>query len=227
MIRVFKTNKGTDLPLLNLRGKEYLEVKYRLVWFREEHPTWSIETEFISLTEKSVCAKAIIRDDSGKVVSTSHKFETVKEFPDFMEKAETGAIGRALALIGYGTQFCADDLDEGKRIVDSPVSRDHVVVPQATVIENPMLEQEAPSGSDPAQLGEFQIQFGRKYKGRKLKDIPEREIQGYVAWLEGEAEKKGTPISHDAKVLKYAVEHFHRSKATATDGAGFEVAESA
>lgn len=226
MIRVFKTNKGTELPLLNLRGKEYLEVKYRLVWFREEHPGWSIETEFISLTEKSVCAKAVIRDDSGKVVSTSHKFETVKEFPDFMEKAETGAIGRALALIGYGTQFCADDLDEGKRIVDSPVSREHVVVPQATVLENSVQEQE-PTAPNPAQLGDFEIQFGRKYRGRKLKDIPEREIQGYVAWLESEAEKKGTPISHDAKILKYAVEQFHRNKAAAAEESVFEEAESA
>ena len=37
-----------------------------------------------------------------------------------MEKAETGSIGRALALLGYGTQFCADELDEGDRIVDAP-----------------------------------------------------------------------------------------------------------
>ncbi len=34
MTRHFKTAKGTDLPLLNLNGKQYLEVKFRLVWFR-------------------------------------------------------------------------------------------------------------------------------------------------------------------------------------------------
>ena len=38
------------------------------------------------------------------------------------EKAETKAVGRALAMLGYGTQF-APELDEGERIVDSPVER--------------------------------------------------------------------------------------------------------
>jgi hypothetical protein len=43
---------------------------------------------------------------------------------DFAEKAETGAIARALAVAGYGTE-AALDLDEGTdqdRIADSPVS---------------------------------------------------------------------------------------------------------
>src|SRR5687768_950249 len=119
--RSYKTSKGTELPLLNLRGKEYLEVKYRLVWFREDHPDWSIETELISVTDVSAYARATIRDEKGRIIATSHKFESIQGFPDFIEKAETGAIGRALALIGYGTQFCADELDEGKRIVDAPV----------------------------------------------------------------------------------------------------------
>src|SRR5687768_10236933 len=121
--RSYKTSKGTELPLLNLRGKEYLEVKYRLVWFREDHPDWSIETELISVADVSAYARATVRDEQGRIIATSHKFESIQGFPDFIEKAETGAIGRALALIGYGTQFCADELDEGKRIVDAPVHR--------------------------------------------------------------------------------------------------------
>ena len=121
MMRNYRTTKGTELPLLNLRGKEYLEVKYRLVWFREDHPDWSIETELVNVTDVSAYAKATIKDEKGRVIATSHKFESVQGFPDFIEKAETGSIGRALALIGYGTQFCADELDEGDRIVDAPV----------------------------------------------------------------------------------------------------------
>jgi len=64
--------------------------------------------------------RAVIKDQTGRLIATSHKFESKEGFPDFIEKAETGAIGRALALCGFGTQFCADELDEGKRIVDSP-----------------------------------------------------------------------------------------------------------
>ena len=39
------------------------------------------------------------------------------------EKAETKAVGRALAMLGYGTQFAADELDEGERIADTPIDR--------------------------------------------------------------------------------------------------------
>ena len=49
------------------------------------------------------------------------KMEDFRGFPDYIEKSETGAIGRALAACGFGTQF-APDLDEidANRFVDSP-----------------------------------------------------------------------------------------------------------
>ena len=119
----FKTPKGTTLPILNLKGKDYLQVAHRLVWFREERSDWRIETEFVALDDQSCIAKAIIRNESGQIMATAHKREDRGHFPDFMEKAETGAIGRALAYCGYGTQFCADEIDEGVRIVDAPQAK--------------------------------------------------------------------------------------------------------
>jgi hypothetical protein len=118
-----KTTKGTDLPILKLRGKDYLEVKYRLVWFREDHPDWGIETSIIHSGEDGSTVKAVIRDAAGRILATGHKSETPEGFADHLEKAETGSIGRALALVGYGTQFCADELDEGDRLADAPVDR--------------------------------------------------------------------------------------------------------
>jgi hypothetical protein len=58
-------------------------------------------------------------------MAQAHKAEnkTGDGFKDYLEKAETGAIGRALAMCGYGTQFTGDELDEGVRIVDAPVVR--------------------------------------------------------------------------------------------------------
>ncbi len=244
MTRNFKTQKGTELPLLNLRGKEYLEVKYRLVWFREEHPDWSIETEFVSVTDKSATARATIRDTQGRILSVSHKFENERGFPDFLEKAETGAIGRALALVGYGTQFCADELDEGNRIVDSPVAPPSPTYATAPV--NPGLKTQpqtqqvqpsraappasntAPAASAPPtppsreQLGEFQILFGKKYRGKRLKEIPEEEIQGYVDWLHSEATKKGVPLSHEVRLLTYAVEHYYLDERAEGEGSSPE-----
>lgn len=128
-MKIFKTPKGTELPILDLRGKDYLQVAHRLVWFRETHPEWSISTEFIQISDMHAIAKATILNEKGTIVATAHKSEDKKGFQDFIEKAETGAIGRALAACGYGTQF-APELDEHSRIVDSPVYRPRIA-PQA------------------------------------------------------------------------------------------------
>jgi hypothetical protein len=102
-------------------GKEYLPVAQRLVWFREDHPDWAIVTEPITVDiEKGYAIfKATVSNAEGKPIGSGTKMETARGFADFTEKAETGAIGRALAVCGYGTQF-APELEEGERIVDSP-----------------------------------------------------------------------------------------------------------
>lgn len=221
--RSYKTEKGTELPLLNLRGREYLEVKYRLVWFREDHPDWSIETEIMNVTDTSAYARAVIRDDSGRIIATSHKFESIQGFPDFIEKAETGAIGRALALIGYGTQFCADELDEGARIVDAPVNarsekpqrqQQAPAAPSATEDDEELSEEtEGAASVDP---GEYRITFGRKYKGKKLKEIPKAEMESYIKWLEGSDVRPGTSLSHQLQFLKNAFDKLYKAESASS-----------
>lgn len=123
----FKTAKGLELPLMNLRGKEYLQVMHRLQWFREDHPNGVIETELVRLDpDKGTAifkAKIFASDVTNNrllPLATAFGSESVKDFGDYVEKAETKAIGRALSMAGYGTQFSSVELDEGARIVDSP-----------------------------------------------------------------------------------------------------------
>src|SRR5213080_2948143 len=145
--RTFNPNDHL-LQIENRNGSaDYLPVQWRLVWFREHCPQGSIETEMIHLdldreTEEEGYAwnndtrrsekvikrangiavfRAVVKDGKGGV-ATGTKSEKAASFPDFLEKAETGAIGRALAGLGYGTQF-APELDEQHRIVDAPVAR--------------------------------------------------------------------------------------------------------
>lgn len=117
----FKTPKGTELPLMDIKGKDYLQVAHRLVWFREDHPDWTILTDYVELGQDHAICRATIKAGE-TMVSTGHKYEDKKGFSDFIEKAETGSIGRALAHCGYGTQF-APELEEGERLADAPVSR--------------------------------------------------------------------------------------------------------
>lgn len=181
-MKTITTKKGTELPIMNLKGKDYLQVAHRLVWFREEHPDWSIETEYVALTDQSAFAKAVIRDQSGRIISTSHKEESLKDFPmGYREKAETGAIGRALALCGYGTQF-EPDLDEGSRVVDSPLGAQSSVYP------------EQPSPGDGVPDDSYRIPFG-KYAKRSLEEIQLNDLRSYVEYIEGKAQKDGKPLS--------------------------------
>jgi hypothetical protein len=115
-------------------GAEYLEVKWRLAWFRSEQPYGRIMTSIEEHEREAGYARVKARiefdwiDVSGQprvAVSESTGTETIKDFPDYLEKAETKAIGRALAALGYGTQFAEDfemnNPDGTPHFVDTPV----------------------------------------------------------------------------------------------------------
>ncbi len=138
----------TKLPQGNKPPSDYLEVKWRLVWFRDTNKVGTILTEIIEHNpEQETTAtklvwndqtkrkeqvkitsqgwamfRAIVTDDEG-ATAVGHGSEGKADFLDYVEKAETKAVGRALAMLGYGTQFTGDELAEGDRIVDAPVQR--------------------------------------------------------------------------------------------------------
>lgn len=148
MSNTFKTKAGTILPLTNLKGKDYLEVKYRVMWFREEHPKQPIETEIVQHTDSHSVVRASIRDENGRVLATGMKREDAKHFVDHLEKAETSSIGRALALLGYGTQF-AIEMEEGDRIVDAPIAQNRPESPIRRPQMPPNQAQQVPVQSGP------------------------------------------------------------------------------
>jgi len=183
----------------------------------------------VSVTDVSAYAKATVRDDKGRIIATSHKFESIQGFPDFIEKAETGSIGRALALIGYGTQFCADELDEGSRIVDAPINprssqrssggikNDRIAARPSTEVSEGSSEDEGEAAEEAPSMtakdpGDYLVSFGRKYKGKKLKEIPQNEIEGYIKWLEASADKQGAPVSRQVQFLKDAYRRMYEAE---------------
>ncbi len=108
--------------LSKVSGRDYLEVKWRLVWLRSVHPDAVIETELVEHRNNMAVFRAKVTLASG-ASATGWGSEGAGDFGDYLEKAETKALGRALAALGFGTQFCPDyDFGaEQQRVVDSPV----------------------------------------------------------------------------------------------------------
>jgi hypothetical protein len=120
-----KEQQFKEEHMLRLQGKLYLPVAPRVVMFRKEHPEWSIMTSTANVGD-DVYVKATVVNDSDKIMATAHKrVRKDAKGPAALwplETAETGAIGRALALCGYGT--LSGDLDEHDELADAPVERE-------------------------------------------------------------------------------------------------------
>lgn len=112
--------------LTKVSGRDYLEVKWRLVWLRAEHPEATIETELMQHEKNNAVFRARVEIEVAAGVTASATGwgqEAADDFGDYLEKAETKALGRALAALGFGTQFCQDYEfgAERQRVVDSPI----------------------------------------------------------------------------------------------------------
>ena len=95
--------------VIDIRGTAYHTVAKRVADFRKDHNLtsgWCIQTEIVSRDADSVLARASIIHE-GITVATGHASERRDAMEGFMadsmlEVAETSAVGRALAFLGYG-----------------------------------------------------------------------------------------------------------------------------
>lgn len=140
----------------------YLDVKYRLLWFRLHHPDGKIDSQIVHVDDKSavVCCRLYAdkkdADDQFVAKSCAQRYATQEKYGDrYLEVAETAAMGRVLAAAGYGTQFCGNTDLMDDIIVDSPLEmgdehenvfspEDHepgaVVVQTKTVVQQPVMQ---------------------------------------------------------------------------------------
>ncbi len=108
----------SDTGKVKIHNKEYLTVALRVKTFREETEkkgeNWCVATEIVSRDDEVVVMKASIYDGAGVLKATGHSEEKRASSQinktSALENAETSAIGRALAALGYvGTEFASAD----------------------------------------------------------------------------------------------------------------------
>lgn len=166
-----------------LKGKDYLEVKWRLLWLRTEQPDAVIRTELVAHDREQRWAMfraTVILPSGGE--ATGYGQEDAKGFAgnpgDYPEKAETKALGRALAALGYGTQF-ADDHEfsagDPERVVDSPVASPAKAAPAGATPSPAVSAAPAPAPGghlvdEAGKLGLPRI-TGLKHDGKNVLDL--------------------------------------------------------
>ena len=110
---------------ISLQGKEYAQVKDRLAEFRKENPRGLIETTPMIQADGQIMFKTrIVKDkaDDTSAEATGHALGANKGTKAF-EKLETISVGRALALLGYGSDGAIASSDEMEEFEDWKVEK--------------------------------------------------------------------------------------------------------
>jgi len=217
-MKTFTTKTGQVIPLGTLDdGKYYLAAAWRNVWARSENPNLSIETAILHVptqAEPYCVVKALVK--AGECVVTSHKREWQKEGTyDAIESAETSAIARAMALLGYSTATALtlaglEQVDTTtERVVDAPIALGPTPTELNSVYNEPLVQKVMTTFSaKPVTTpipGNFPIKFLKKYaeKGASLMDVPKTEWASYVRFFDGKEIKNPGMAAELVKVRAY------------------------
>lgn len=117
------------LATVNIKGKEYVLVKDRIIAFNEQYTNGCIQTEIVSpLESKTVIVKAVVIPDvktpdrrfvdySQAVIGEGYINKT-----SALENASTSAVGRALAYMGIGVIESVASADEVSKAQSAPIA---------------------------------------------------------------------------------------------------------
>lgn len=133
--RIEKFNPKEHLRTINSEGgtSYYLDTKDRIVWFRKTFPLGRVYKIPIEIKEDYATFEVRVYVDRNDPYenfiangfATRRKDETNAEFGlNFIESAETAALGRALKDAGFGTQSCGMDIkvpEEDSQMVDAGI----------------------------------------------------------------------------------------------------------
>ena len=140
--------KSLNKKAVNIKGKQYVLVADRIVYFNENFPDGSIETNLITDpgSDRIIIKATVYPDNEKKRVFAAYSQATIGDGyinkTSALENCETSAVGRALAFMGIGVIESVASVDEIKK-ASFPVSPVKIgVQPPQKPVEPPKPTQE-------------------------------------------------------------------------------------
>lgn len=140
--------KDLNEKAIDFKGKKYVLVSDRILFFNENYPQGSIMTEMVSKPEDDmVVIKATIKPSEGQNraftgYSQAKWGEGYINKTSALENAETSAVGRALAFMGIGVIESIASIDEinkaknTEKVIDATTGRERKKMPGEKVDTN-------------------------------------------------------------------------------------------
>ena len=116
---------NAEIKTIDVKGKDYAEVKERVKAFRYLFPQGTIETSIHTYNKEEIIITAKALDESGKTLSTGWARGKTNKFFS-LEDTETSAVGRCLGFMGLGITTSISSAEEVKEaqpqeIFDVPI----------------------------------------------------------------------------------------------------------
>ena len=111
----------TKLKTVNIKGRQYVEVNERIIYFRDTFKGWAMTSDIIELDDTRCVMKASIFDENDRLIASGTAYEKESSSfinkTSFIENCETSAWGRALGNLGIGIDNSIGSADEVKNAI--------------------------------------------------------------------------------------------------------------
>lgn len=167
------------IKTIDVKGKQYAEVKERIKAFRFLYPEGSIQTEIIKYENGECIIKATILNDVGVILATGTAHEESSSSyinkTSFVENCETSAVGRALGMCGLGIDFSVASADEVSNAYKNQYEDKILTKIQATALNKALLNK---MNNSPEEVQKYLI---AKFKKTSTEELVQSE---YVRTVE-------------------------------------------
>jgi hypothetical protein len=200
---------------IDYKGRDYLPVPARLAWLVKEHPSYSITT-LVDHAAKPLVATAHVRifKDDGTLLreATAIKVGAGTGAANTPMGVETGAVGRALGMLGFGTMQAGEDFEEDGEVMggiaDSPVERKQAPLPPVAKIGAPKPAPQPAQGGEFAPYDHESLAESDYFSGPKVKRL---FAIGSKLWPELKGEQLAARIRQAAsRIVKSEVAHLDK-----------------